>query len=81
MATIKSTQTLAEFKTANQISSLKVFKSRKTGSLYTTKDDEVLAWVAPDLSPADDCVVHTMTDGTSDWNFICNAERAPEFTL
>lgn len=83
MANVVKTRTLEQFKTAKGITRLSVFRSKNDKLYATNQEGELIAWVAGDLDPKKDVLVHTMSNEDGEvWEFIANGTpRVEEFGL
>ena len=71
MASVKKVLSLADYKRANNFTSIELFKS-KAGNNYGCVDGELVCWVAEDLDTTKPIMVMSMVEGTDEWNFMCN---------
>ena len=77
-AKVAKSWTLSQFKTANGIDAIDVFKSRNTGKLYGCRRDngEFIGMIADDLNKELPVrVLRMLNEETGEtWDFICNGE-------
>ena len=71
MASVKKVQSLADYKAANNFTSIELFKS-KAGNCYGVVNGELVCWVAEDIDLTKPIMVMSMVEGTDKWDFMAN---------